>query len=76
MNSIHQINETHIGDTCTPDEAREVARNLTRLGYPSEYNAASGVASYLVDDDGEQIEIPQSVWDEALSTLLSDIRHS
>lgn len=74
---IHQINETHIADTCTPEEAQEVARNLTRLGYPSEYNSTQGVASYLTDpESGDLIEIPQQVWDEALSSLLSDLRRS
>jgi len=68
MTKIHQINETHIGDTCTANEARAVAKHLTTLGYPSEYNGMQGVASFLIDDaTGDQIDIPESVWAAALT---------
>jgi len=70
MNTTHQINETHISDNCTPEQAQEVVRNLNHLGYPSEYNGMQGVSSYLTDEAGEKIEIPQHIWDEALSTLI------
>ena len=74
---IHQINETHIGDICTPDEAKEVAAVLTKIGYPSEYTSMQGVRSSVTDDEtGDEIEIPQDAWDEALSTLHSDLRHN
>jgi len=66
---MHQINETHIGDTATAEEAQDVARNLTQLGYPSEYTSMQGRQSYLTDPEtGEETHIPSDIWDLALSS--------
>lgn len=70
MNASHQINESHLGTNATPEDARFVADFLTENGCPSEYNPAQGVSSRVTDpESGEQIEIPETLWQSALASI-------
>lgn len=78
-NTTHQINETHVGTSATAEDAKHLAVILTRMGYPSEYNPMQGVSSDIADENGEAVEIPQSMWDKALTSAFapaaSDVTH-
>ncbi len=63
--TIHQINETHLGTDATPEEAQDMAKILTKMGYHSEYNSMQGVSTSLPDG----CEIPDAVWNEALAAI-------
>jgi hypothetical protein len=69
MNKTHQINETHIGDNTTPEEAKAVVEALQKLGVDCEYTPLIGGPSYIIDEDGERVDIDQRTWDEALTVL-------
>lgn len=72
MKTNHQINETHLGTEATPEEAQRIAAILTEMGYPSEYNAMQGVSTRTQDPEtGEDIDIPEGVWSEALRRLVT-----
>ncbi len=73
MNTNHQINETHLGTDATPEDARTMAEILTKMGYPSEYTSTSGGRTSLRDEENdEDVEIPQTVWNDALVELVSE----
>lgn len=72
MKSIHQINESNLGTSATPDDARAVAAALSRLGYQAEYSPVQGVDTDATNEDGESVVIPDEVWDEALGAVGSD----
>lgn len=66
---IHQINETHLGSSATPEQAQALAAELTRRGWPAEYCPEQGVPSYLRDEQtGDQIDIPDAVWSDAMAS--------
>ena len=65
--NAHQINESHLGPDGTPVQARQMAEILTAMGYPSEYNSAQGVSTALKNQPGDDVEIPEAVWQEALA---------
>lgn len=70
-NTIHPINESHLGTDGTPDQARRMAEILTAMGYPSQYCGAQGIRTSLLDPEtGEEIEIPDDVWNNALHALV------
>ena len=67
---IHQINETHLGSSATPEQAQALAAELTRRGWPAEYCPEQGVPSYLRDEQtGDQIDIPDAVWSDAMASV-------
>ena len=69
MKQTHQINETHLGTDGTPEQAVQMASILTEMGYPSEYNSMQGVSTALRNQPGDDVEIPDVVWQKALQKL-------
>jgi len=64
-----QINETHLGTDATPADAIRLAEILTNMGYESEYNSTQGVTTGYQTDNGDAVNIPDSVWNLALGKL-------
>ena len=68
----HQINECHLGDIATAAEATRLAEILTGRGYPSEYSGTTCGTTWLTGENGETIEIPDSVWFDAMAEMMAD----
>jgi len=59
-----------------PEERKRVRLNtivspetLQKLGVDCEYTPLIGGPSYIIDEDGERVDIGQRTWDEALTVL-------